>query len=81
MAAPARPKVPAEYQIDWATVAAAPTVSVAVDRAKAEVAKLVASVRTREGVVAGYILQIEGQLFACSNNAAWLRDFYSKLEG
>lgn len=74
----ARPKIPAEYTIDWAKVGAARTVPEAVTVAKGEVGKYVASIRTREGVIAGYILDIEGKLFACSNNAQWLREFYAK---
>lgn len=72
IAAGDRPAVPSEYAIDWSKVAT-------VDQAKAEHFKFVASVRTREGVIVGHILRIEGQLFACSNNAAWLRDFYDGL--
>ena len=71
--------MPAEYAVDWTAAMAAPSVPVAVDRARMEHMRFVASVRSREGVVAGYILRIEGQLFACSNNAAWLRDFFAKL--
>jgi hypothetical protein len=74
VAAGDRPAVPAEYVIDWSKVAT-------VDQARAEHMKFVASVRSREGVVTGYILRIEGRLFACSNNAAWLRDFFSQLPG
>jgi len=70
VAAGDRPAIPAEYVIDWSKV-------ITVDQAKAEHLKYVASVRSREGVIVGYVVRIEGQLFACSNNAAWLRDFYS----
>ena len=80
-AAGERPTIPAEYQIDWQTVASAPTVPIAVERAKVEVGKLMATIRDREGVVAGYIVRIEGKLFVCSDNAAWMRDFYGKLPG
>lgn len=38
-----------------------------------------ASVRAREGVISGYILDLESRLFKCSDNAQWLRDFYAKL--
>jgi hypothetical protein len=74
----ARPKIPAEYTIDWAKVSNARSVAEAVTLAKGEVATYRASVRNREGVIAGYILEIEGRLFACSNNAAWLREWYAK---
>lgn len=67
-----RPTIPGEYVIDWTKVASIPA-------AKAEHEKYVASIRTREGVIAGYIVQVEGQLFTCSNNMQWLRDYYAKL--
>lgn len=74
VAAGDRPAVPAEYVIDWSKVAT-------VDQARAEHMKFVASVRTREGIVTGYILRIEGKLWTCSSNAEWLRDFYGALPG
>lgn len=74
VAAGDRPAIPAEYAIDWSAITT-------VDQAKAEHLKYVASIRTREGVVSGYIVRIEGQLFACSNNAAWLRDFFAAQKG
>lgn len=67
-----RPKIPAEYQIDWAKIGT-------VAQAHAEHDKYVATVRTREGVVAAYIMDIEGKLFVCSNNAAWRRQFEDEL--
>lgn len=75
----ARPSIPPEYVIDWSAASAAQTVPAAVALAKAEQAKFVASVRTREGVVAAYIVTIEGRLFACSDNAQWRRDFEAGL--
>lgn len=67
-----RPALPPEYVIDWNKVATVP-------QARAEHDKFVASIRTREGKVAGYILEVEGELFACSNDAAWLRDWQKGL--
>ncbi len=64
-----RPDIPPESVIDWAHVTS-------VAQAKIEHEGYVKSVRAREGVIAGYILNIEGKLFACSNNAAWLRAWY-----
>lgn len=75
VAAGARPAIPPEYKIDWARAEAAPNVQTAVNIARAEVGQFVASIRTREGTVAGYVLDIEGKLFACSNDAAWLREW------
>lgn len=75
-----RPTLEPEYQIDWGRVSAAPNVATAVQLAKDEVAKFVAVIRTREGKVAGYILEAEGELFACSNDAAWLRDWQAGLQ-
>lgn len=68
-----RPTVPPEYQIQWQQVKT-------VAQAKAEHEKFVAVLRTREGIVAGYILSLEGKLFVCVNNAAWRRDFEAGLE-
>lgn len=67
-----RPALPPEYVIDWSRVLTVP-------QARTEHETYVRSVRTREGVVAGYIIDIEGRYFACSNDDEWLRDFYSKL--
>ncbi len=70
-AAGARPAIPPEFVIDWAHVTS-------VAQAKIEHEGYVRSVRSREGVIAGYILDIEGKLFACSNNAQWLRSWYKQ---
>lgn len=48
-------------------------------QARAEHDAYVRSVRTREGVIVGYLVSIEGKLFVCSNNAAWWRDYWSGL--
>ena len=67
-----RPQVPAEYVIDWSRVTTVP-------QAHAEHDAFVRLLRSREGVVAGYIVQLEGRHFVCFNNMAWQRDFYSRL--
>jgi hypothetical protein len=67
-----RPTIPAEYSIDWAHVAT-------VAQAKAEHMKYVASIRTREGIIAAYVLKIEGVNFVCFNNMQWRRDFEADL--
>jgi hypothetical protein len=67
-----RPAIPPEYVIDWAKVST-------VDQAHAEHDKFVGVLRTREGLVAGYVLDLEGKHFLCVNNMQWQRDFYSKL--
>lgn len=67
-----RPKIPPEYQIDWNKVAT-------VADARAEHEKYVAVIHAREGVVAAYVLDIEGKLFACSNNMQWRRDYEAEL--
>lgn len=63
-----RPTVPPEYVIDWSQVRT-------IAEARAEHEKFVAVLRTREGIVAGYILKLEGKLFVCFTNAQWRRDF------
>lgn len=78
-AAGKRPAIPQEYAIDWRRVESALTVPDAVSAARAEVQQFVGSVRTREGTVAGYVLSIEGQLFACSSDAQWLREWSAAI--
>ena len=74
-----RPTIPPEYVIDWSKVLVADNAPMTLANAQAEHARYVTSIRTREGIVAGHVLAIEGKLFACSNNATWLREFYAKL--
>lgn len=73
-----RPPVGEEYKIDWASVEAAPDKDFAIRLAKLEVQKLRYSLHQRDGVVANYILNIEGILFGCSNDAEWLREYSAK---
>lgn len=68
-----RPSIPPEYVIVWENVRS-------VLDAKAEHDKYVGSVRTREGIVAGYVLDLEGKLFLCGNDAAWLRDWQKGIQ-
>jgi hypothetical protein len=63
-----RPTIPAEHVIDWSKVTTVP-------QARSEHDAYVRSVRNREGIVAGYIVNLEGKLFACSNDDAWLREW------
>lgn len=67
-----RPAVPATYTIDWSRVTT-------VAQARAEHERYVASVLARNGVLAAYIVDIEGKLFVCSNNAQWWRDYWAAL--
>lgn len=71
-AAGARPIIPPEYVIDWAKVTT-------VAQARTEHEKYVAAIRTREGVIAAYIMAIEGKLFLCSSNMEWRRDYEKAL--
>ena len=64
--------IPAEYAIDWSKV-------VTVEQAKAEHQAYVAALRSREGVVAGYVVALEGRLFVCSDNLQWWRDYWGSL--
>jgi hypothetical protein len=70
--ASSRPALPDEHTIDWSSVTT-------VHEARRQHEAFVRSVRTREGVVAGYIVNVEGQLFMCSVDAEWLRQFYEPL--
>jgi hypothetical protein len=68
-----RPTLPAEYVVDWSKVQT-------VEQARAEHETYVRSVRTREGVIVGYVVTVEGKLFVCSNNAQWWRDYWAGLD-
>lgn len=68
----ARPKIPAEYVIDWTRVTSVP-------QARVEHDAYVTRLRARETPVALYIVRLEGQLFACADDAAWVRDYQSRL--
>lgn len=68
----ARPIIPPEYQIDWSRVTT-------IAQAKGEHEAYVRSIRSRENIVAGYIVTIEGLNFTCFNNMQWQRDFYAGL--
>lgn len=68
-----RPSLAPTYVIDWSKVLTAPAAKVEVDR-------LISSVLNREGIVTGYVIQLEGKLFACSNDAQWLREYTAQVE-
>lgn len=74
VAADARPAIPPEYVIDWSKVLTVP-------QARAEHEAYVRVIRSREGVVVGHLVDVEGRLFACSTDAEWLRDFFGRLPG
>lgn len=63
-----RPTLPPEYQIDWQTIAT-------VGQAKAAHDNFVNVVRGREGLVANYVLEVEGMLAQCSIDAQWVREW------
>lgn len=67
-----RPQLPPEYVIDWSKVTTVP-------QARTEHEAFVRSVRTREGVVAGYVVALEDKLFLCASDDEWLRDFFDRL--
>lgn len=71
-AAPDRPVLPASYVIDWTRV-------VTVEQAKAEHDAYVTRMVKRNEAVAGYLTEIEGRPFVCSNNAQWWRDYWAGL--
>lgn len=73
-AVPERPALPAAYVIDWTRVQT-------VEQAKGEHDAYVRSINARNGVVAAHIVELEGRLFVCSNNAQWWRDYWSNLKG
>lgn len=63
-----RPTLPPEFVIDWARIATVP-------QAKAAHQNFVNVIRGREGIVSTYVLDLEGRLFECGNDAAWLREW------
>lgn len=69
----ARPTIPAEQPVNWALAT-----SVALARQAHEA--FVASVRAREGIVAGHVVKLEGQLFDCGNDAQWVREYQKGLK-
>lgn len=58
--------------IDWSTVTS-------VEGAKALFDRYVAVERQRNGVVANYVVEIEGRLFTCANNAQRWRDYWDGM--
>jgi hypothetical protein len=68
-----RPLLPKTYTIDWSKVLTVP-------QAKSENEKLLGSVLAREMVVTDYILDLEGKVFSCANDAEWLRDYSRQVE-
>lgn len=68
-----RPAIPPEHKIVWENVSS-------VLQARQEYNQYVASVRAREGMVAGYVLDLEGHLFLCANDAAWLREWQAGIQ-
>lgn len=67
-----RPQIPPEYQIDWSKV-------VTVEAARGEHDAFVRTLRTREGLIAGHIVQIEGNWFSCWSTVKWHADYNGAL--
>jgi hypothetical protein len=67
-----RPAIPPEHVIQWDKVTS-------VLQARSEHDRYKATVRDREGRVAGYVLELEGQLFACSSDAQWIREWQKDI--
>lgn len=67
-----RPVIPSEPQIDWSQITS-------VEAARRAHLDFVAVVRTREGIVAGYVLRAEGVNFVCWNNMEWRRQYEAGL--
>jgi hypothetical protein len=67
-----RPAIPAEHVIDWSRVAT-------VQQAETEHKAFVTRLRERERPIALYLVRLEGRLFACADDAEWLRDYSNRL--
>ncbi len=70
--ADARPIIPPEYVIDWTRVTT-------LGQARSEHDAFVTRLRERERPVALYVVRLEGRVFACADDAAWLRDYKKRL--
>jgi hypothetical protein len=67
-----RPTIAPVAPIDWTRVTTVAQAKIAHD-------DYVKKVFTREGIVAGYVLNIEGKLFTCFNNMQWRREFEADM--
>lgn len=79
-----RPAIPPEYLIEWSVLLERAidgnwTPTQTIDAARNEHLAYVRSIRTREGKVAGYLVEIEGRHFTCASNLQWQRDYYDGL--
>lgn len=75
-----RPMLPAQHVVDFAELAksvrAAPTMDAAVKVLVDEIdGRLLKSVRTREGVIVGYVIEVEGETWHCASDAQWIIDW------
>jgi hypothetical protein len=68
----ARPQIPAEYVIDWDAVQT-------VDAARGAHDAFVRTLRTREGLIAGHIVQIQANWFSCWSTVKWHTDYNGAL--
>lgn len=67
-----RPKIPAEYQIDWSKVTT-------VEQARGEHDVFVRTLRSREGLIAGYVVAIGDDWFSCWSDVQWHADYNGAL--
>lgn len=67
-----RPTIQPVPAIDWARITTVAQAKIAHD-------DYVKRINAREGVVAGYVLNIEGKLFTCFNNMQWRREYEADL--
>lgn len=63
-----RPTLSPEYVIDWSKVGT-------VSEAQRQHDLFVDVLRGREKTVSTYVLSLEGDLFQCANDAAWIREW------
>ncbi len=67
-----RPHIPAEYVIDWTAVQT-------IGGARGAHDAFVRTLRTREGLIAGHIVQIEANWFSCWSAVKWHADYNGAL--
>jgi hypothetical protein len=67
-----RPAAPGAKPINWAQITT-------VAQAKVAHEDYVKQINVRDGIIAGYVIEIEGRLFNCFNNMQWRREFEADL--
>lgn len=76
-----RPDLPAQSEIDWQAVLVPGDAEKTLSGAQAAHTAYVARMIERNGIVASYLVKVEGRLFVCSSNMQWWRDYWRSMPG